>query len=164
MVIGRNPPFEPAKEWRPRSNELWLGLFRVPQGRKCTAAFNFVKFRLFASATLIAHSMAFNLRSTLKRVRLSVRIDNGRQIIKVGPVNIALTKDFEEMILRLVSSGRYQNSGEVVRAGLRLLEAEETALTSPTFPPGALAHLYSSSANQAERLTARASSLQVEVE
>ena len=33
-------------------------------------------------------------------------------------MNIALTKHFEELIARLVASGRYNNSSEVVRAGL----------------------------------------------
>ena len=40
-------------------------------------------------------------------------------------MNIALTKHFEELIARLVASGRYNNSSEVVRAGLRILDAEE---------------------------------------
>ena len=35
-------------------------------------------------------------------------------------MNIALTKHFEELIARLVASGRYNNSSEVVRAALRL--------------------------------------------
>ena len=35
-------------------------------------------------------------------------------------MNIALTKHFEEVIARLVDSGRYNNSSEVVRAGLRI--------------------------------------------
>ena len=40
-------------------------------------------------------------------------------------MNIALTKHFEELIARLVSSGRYNNSSEVVRAALRKLDEEE---------------------------------------
>ncbi len=43
-------------------------------------------------------------------------------------MNIALTKHFEELIARLVASGRYNNSSEVVRACLRILEAEEKAV------------------------------------
>jgi putative addiction module CopG family antidote len=42
----------------------------------------------------------------------------------MGIMNIALTKHFEEMIAGLVASGRYINSSEVVRAGLRILDAK----------------------------------------
>jgi antitoxin ParD1/3/4 len=38
-------------------------------------------------------------------------------------MNIALTKHFEALIESLVASGRYNNASEVVRAGLRNLEA-----------------------------------------
>ena len=79
-------------------------------------------------------------------------------------MNIALTKHFEELIARLVSSGRYNNSSEVVRAGLRILDAEEKSLAAASFPAGSLRHLYTKSDNQAERRTARASTLKVERE
>lgn len=79
-------------------------------------------------------------------------------------MNIALTKHFEEMIARLVASGRYNNSSEVVRAGLRILDAEEKALTTDSFPPGSLRHLYTQTDNQAERRTAKSSTLKVEAE
>ncbi len=79
-------------------------------------------------------------------------------------MNIALTKHFEALIARLVASGRYNNSSEVVRAGLRILEAEERALAMLSFPPGSLRHLYGKADNQAERRTARASTLKVEAE
>jgi Arc/MetJ-type ribon-helix-helix transcriptional regulator len=79
-------------------------------------------------------------------------------------VNIALTKHFEELIARLVASGRYNNSSEVVRAGLRILDAEEKALAAATYPPGSLRHLYTTKDNRAERRTVRASSLKVEGE
>ena len=77
-------------------------------------------------------------------------------------MNIALTKHFEEMIARLVSSGRYNNSSEVVRAGLRILDAEEKSLGAMSFPPGSLRHLYTKTDNRAERRTAKASTLKVE--
>jgi len=77
-------------------------------------------------------------------------------------MNIALTKHFEALIARLVASGRYNNSSEVVRAGLRILDAEEKALASSSFPPGSLRHLYTKTENRAERRTARASTLKVE--
>ena len=79
-------------------------------------------------------------------------------------MNIALTKHFEEMIARLVSSGRYNNSSEVVRAGLRILDAEEKSLAAVSFPPGSLRHLYTKTDNRAERRTAKASTLKVETE
>ena len=55
-------------------------------------------------------------------------------------MNVALTKHFEELIARLVSSGRYNNSSEVVRAGLRILDAEEKSLAAAAFPPGFHCH------------------------
>jgi putative addiction module CopG family antidote len=82
----------------------------------------------------------------------------------VTTVNIALTKHFEELIARLVASGRYNNSSEVVRAGLRVLDAEERALSGAIYPPGTLRHLYSPTENRTERRTARASTLKVEAE
>jgi len=79
-------------------------------------------------------------------------------------MNIALTKHFEELIARLVASGRYNNSSEVVRAGLRILDAEEQALAAAAYPPGSLRHLYTKTHNRAERRTAKASTLKVEAE
>jgi antitoxin ParD1/3/4 len=79
-------------------------------------------------------------------------------------MNIALTKHFEELIERLVASGRYNNSSEVVRAGLRILDVEERALSAASYPPGSLRHLYSQTNNRAERRTVRASTLKVEAE
>ncbi|MGA2864972.1 MAG: type II toxin-antitoxin system ParD family antitoxin [Verrucomicrobiota bacterium] len=79
-------------------------------------------------------------------------------------MNIALTKHFERLIAHLISSGRYNNASEVVRAGLRNLEAEEQRLAANSFPPGSLKHLYTSADNRAERRTARASTLKIETE
>lgn len=39
--------------------------------------------------------------------------------------NVVLTEHQEELVTRLVLSGRYQNASEALRAGLRLLEREE---------------------------------------
>lgn len=39
--------------------------------------------------------------------------------------NVVLTDQQEALVTRLVTSGRYQNASEALRAGLRLLEAEE---------------------------------------
>lgn len=79
-------------------------------------------------------------------------------------MNIALTKHFEELIARLVASGRYNNSSEVVRAGLRILDAEERSVAAGTFPPGSLRHLYTKTGNRAERRTSKASTLKIEAE
>jgi antitoxin ParD1/3/4 len=79
-------------------------------------------------------------------------------------MNIALTKHFEALIERLIASGRYNNASEVVRAGLRNLEAEEQGLSERSFPQGTLKHLYTKEANRSERRTARASTLKVEAE
>jgi antitoxin ParD1/3/4 len=39
--------------------------------------------------------------------------------------NVVLTEHHEEVIDRLVTSGRYQNASEVLREGLRLVEQRE---------------------------------------
>lgn len=39
--------------------------------------------------------------------------------------NVVLTAHHEEVIDRLVKSGRYQNASEVLRAGLRLIEQRD---------------------------------------
>lgn len=44
--------------------------------------------------------------------------------------SISLDQHFTEFLSREVSSGRYRSASEVVRAGLRLLEDQETRLAS----------------------------------
>ena len=51
-----------------------------------------------------------------------------------------------------------------MRAGLRILDAEERSLAAGSFPPGSLRHLYTKTDNRAERRTAQASTLKVEAE
>jgi antitoxin ParD1/3/4 len=40
-------------------------------------------------------------------------------------MNVSLTPELEAFVSARVASGRYQSASEVVRAGLRLLEADE---------------------------------------
>jgi antitoxin ParD1/3/4 len=42
--------------------------------------------------------------------------------------NVVLTESQDELVQGLISSGRYQNASEALRAGLRLLEREEAGL------------------------------------
>ena len=44
--------------------------------------------------------------------------------------NVVLTESQSELVDRLVASGRYQNASEALRAGLRLLEREESELSA----------------------------------
>jgi len=42
--------------------------------------------------------------------------------------NVVLTETQDQLVQALVSSGRYQNASEALRAGLRLLEQEEAGV------------------------------------
>ena len=42
--------------------------------------------------------------------------------------NVVLTDQQEELVAALVTTGRFQNASEVLRAGIRLLEHEEATL------------------------------------
>ncbi|MFD2839628.1 type II toxin-antitoxin system ParD family antitoxin [Populibacterium corticicola] len=44
--------------------------------------------------------------------------------------SISLDQHFSEFLAREVASGRYRSASEVVRAGLRLLEDQETHLSA----------------------------------
>lgn len=66
-------------------------------------------------------------------------------------MNVALTPHWESFIRQLITTGRYNNASEVVRAALRELHERE----GEVFPPGSLKHLYTDSANKAESKFAR---------
>ncbi|HCN78203.1 MAG TPA: type II toxin-antitoxin system ParD family antitoxin [Verrucomicrobiales bacterium] len=66
-------------------------------------------------------------------------------------MNVALTHHFEDFIKQLVTSGRYNNASEVVRAALRKLQESE----GESFPPGSLAHLYTTQSSREEGKLAR---------
>ena len=62
-------------------------------------------------------------------------------------MNVALTSHFEGFIKQLITTGRYNNASEVVRAALRKLQESE----GDHYPPGSLEHLYTAEASRAER-------------
>lgn len=49
--------------------------------------------------------------------------------IAMAPRNVVLTEAQSDFVDRQVSTGRYKNASEVLRAGLRLLEREEAEMT-----------------------------------
>lgn len=49
-----------------------------------------------------------------------------RKIIEMKNTSISLGNYFEQFVQAQVSAGRYKNVSEVIRAGLRLLENEES--------------------------------------
>jgi len=66
-------------------------------------------------------------------------------------MNVALTTHFKGFIKQLVTTGRYNNASEVVRAALRKLQESESEI----YPPGSLKHLYTSETNREETKLAR---------
>jgi putative addiction module CopG family antidote len=75
-------------------------------------------------------------------------------------VAIALTKRYQDLVARLVKTGRCNNQSEVARAGLRLLEEKELGYLPPvSLPLGKLEEFYarqSDSERKDERRTVAA--------
>ena len=69
----------------------------------------------------------------------------------LGRMNVALTRHFEGFIKQLITTGRYNNASEVVRAALRKLQESE----GDRYPVGSLKHLYTADANREETRLAR---------
>jgi putative addiction module CopG family antidote len=72
-----------------------------------------------------------------------------------------LTKRYEDLVARLIGTGRYNNQSEVVRAGLRLLEEKELGYLPPvSLRPAELEAFYagqSKSQRKEERRAVKAS-------
>jgi putative addiction module CopG family antidote len=66
-------------------------------------------------------------------------------------MNVALTTHFEGFIKQLITTGRYNNASEVVRAALRKLQESE----GDVYPPGSLKHLYTAETNREETRLSR---------
>jgi putative addiction module CopG family antidote len=79
-------------------------------------------------------------------------------------MNVALSKFHEDFIQRIISSGRYTNASEVVRAGLRILEEVERSDDNLVYPSGSLLHLYTKEEDEGERGSAGVSSMHLESE
>jgi putative addiction module CopG family antidote len=70
----------------------------------------------------------------------------------------ALTNYSEDVIARLIRTGRFNNRSEVVRAGLRLLEEKEFGHLSPRpVSEAALKRTYRRQRDQSEAAAAKAS-------
>ena len=55
-------------------------------------------------------------------------VDNRLELLEdMASMSKVITPHFEQLIDRLVASGRFNNKSEVIRAGLRLLEEHEAA-------------------------------------
>ncbi|GDY21395.1 hypothetical protein LBMAG56_27420 [Verrucomicrobiota bacterium] len=77
-------------------------------------------------------------------------VDLGNLLSMLAAMKLALTRHFEGFIRQLITSGRYNNAGEVVRAALRKLQESEGDI----YPAGSLKHLYTAETNrEGTRLT-----------
>lgn len=73
-------------------------------------------------------------------------------------MTLVLSKNSEELLDRLLATGRFRNANEAVDAGLRSLNTEETSV----YPAGSLLHLYTDESNAEEREMAKVSSMKLE--
>ena len=66
-----------------------------------------------------------------KHIKISVQIASYLALSTMSKnTSISIGQHFDQFIKHSISEGRYQNASEVVRAGLRLLEDQETKISA----------------------------------
>ncbi|MBL5945865.1 type II toxin-antitoxin system ParD family antitoxin [Enterobacter asburiae] len=71
------------------------------------------------------------------------------------PTTVALTPYFEEFIREQIQSGRYNNTSEVIRAGLRALEEREQQTMIESLQHAIIAGINSGESHNAEEVFGR---------
>ncbi|MCW8114323.1 type II toxin-antitoxin system ParD family antitoxin [Yersinia intermedia] len=71
------------------------------------------------------------------------------------PTSVALTPYFEEFIRGQIESGRYNNTSEVIRAGLRALEEREQQMKLESLQKAVIAGTNSGESKNAEEVFGR---------
>lgn len=71
------------------------------------------------------------------------------------PTSVALTPHFEAFIREQIESGRYNNTSEVIRAGLRALEDQEQKMKLESLQEAIIAGINSGESKSAEEVFGR---------
>ena len=71
------------------------------------------------------------------------------------PTSVALTPYFEEFIREQIEIGRYNNTSEVIRAGLRALEEREQQMKLESLQKAVIAGINSGESKSAEEVFGR---------
>jgi len=71
------------------------------------------------------------------------------------PTSVALTPHFEAFIREQIESGRYNNTSEVIRAGLRALEEREQQMKLESLQEAIIAGINSGESKSAEEVFGR---------
>lgn len=74
------------------------------------------------------------------------------------PTSVALTPHFEAFIREQIESGRYNNTSEVIRAGLRALEDREQQMKLESLQEAIIAGINSGESKSAEEVFSRLTS------